>query len=59
MVNANKRLEFKAKGKADAVQLGFLEAKSDLLIILDAEPTVAPKDLAKFYHGIVEQRRVY
>lgn len=36
------------KGKADAVWLGFAEAKGDILLILDADMGVAPEDLAKF-----------
>jgi ubiquinone/menaquinone biosynthesis C-methylase UbiE len=41
------------KGKGDAVRLGFNEAKGDILIILDADMTVAPEDLVKFYNLIV------
>ena len=39
-------------GKADAVRLGFKKAKNDILIILDADLTVNPKDLIKFYEAI-------
>lgn len=39
----------KGKGKGDAVRLGFSKAKNDILIILDADLTVDPKDLPKFY----------
>lgn len=39
----------RGKGKADAVRLGFKKAKNDILIILDADLTVNPKDLTKFY----------
>jgi len=39
----------KGKGKADAVRLGFDKAKNDLLMILDADLTVSPSDLPKFY----------
>lgn len=42
---------FKQKGigKADAVRLGFSKAKGDILMILDADLTVDPNDLIKFY----------
>ena len=33
------------KGKADAVRLGFSKASGDVLMILDADLTVAPEDL--------------
>jgi glycosyltransferase involved in cell wall biosynthesis len=36
-------------GKGDAVRLGFEKAKGDILMILDADLTVAPEDLIKFY----------
>lgn len=39
----------RGKGKADAVRLGFSKAKGEILIILDADLTVNPKDLSKFY----------
>ena len=37
------------KGKGDAVRLGFAEATGDLLMILDADLTVPPEDLPRFY----------
>ena len=37
------------KGKGDAVRLGFAEAKGGVLMILDADLTVAPEDLPRFY----------
>lgn len=40
------------KGKADAVWLGFAEAKGDLLAILDADMGVDPADLEKFVSPI-------
>lgn len=43
-------------GKADAVRLGFKKAKKDILIILDADMTVAPKDLVKFYKVLASGR---
>ncbi len=39
----------KGKGKADAVRLGFSKAKGEVLMILDADLTVAAKDLPQFY----------
>jgi hypothetical protein len=40
------------KGKGDAVRLGFQEAKGDVLIILDADMTVAPEDLPRFVDAL-------
>lgn len=37
------------KGKGDAVRDGFAHASGDLLMILDADLTVTPEDLPKFY----------
>jgi hypothetical protein len=37
------------KGKADAVRLGFAEASGDLLTILDADLTMPPELLGRFY----------
>jgi SAM-dependent methyltransferase len=36
-------------GKGDAVRKGFAEAQGDILMILDADLTVVPEDLPKFY----------
>jgi SAM-dependent methyltransferase len=41
------------KGKGDAVRKGFSHAKNDVLMILDADLTVPPEDLPKFYDAIV------
>ena len=41
-------------GKGDAVRLGFEKASGDILMILDADMTVSPEDLPKFYQAIVE-----
>ena len=43
-----------AKGKGDAVRKGFAEAKGDILMILDADLTVPPEDLPKFYLALAE-----
>lgn len=40
------------KGKGDAVRLGFEKASGDILMILDADLTVAPSDLPRFYEAI-------
>jgi SAM-dependent methyltransferase len=37
------------RGKGDAVRLGFAEATGDVLMILDADLTVPPEDLPRFY----------
>lgn len=42
----------KGSGKADAVRKGFDKATGDILIILDADLTVAPEELPKFYHAL-------
>jgi glycosyltransferase involved in cell wall biosynthesis len=39
-------------GKADAVRLGFSTATGDILIILDADLTVRPEDLPRFYEAL-------
>jgi glycosyltransferase involved in cell wall biosynthesis len=36
-------------GKGDAVRLGFSQASGDILMILDADLTVPPEDLPRFY----------
>ncbi len=40
------------KGKGDAVRLGFSKATKDVLMILDADLTVPPADLPKFYDAL-------
>lgn len=44
------------QGKGDAVRLGFSQAKGDILMILDADLTVAPEDLPKFYDAITSDK---
>ena len=44
------------KGKGDAVRKGFALAKGEILMILDADLTVPPEDLPKFYEAIVSGR---
>ncbi len=40
------------KGKADAVRLGFEKASGEALMILDADLTVRPEDLPRFYEAL-------
>lgn len=42
----------KGIGKADAVRMGYDMATGDILMILDADLTVPPEDLPKFYDAI-------
>lgn len=42
----------KGKGKADAVREGYKIASGDILMILDADLTVPPEDIPKFYDAI-------
>ncbi|MFM8545540.1 MAG: glycosyltransferase [Vulcanococcus sp.] len=44
------------KGKADAVWLGFEQAEGEVLMILDADLTVRPEDLPRFYKALAEGR---
>jgi SAM-dependent methyltransferase len=41
------------KGKGDAVRTGFACASGDILMILDADLTVPPEDLPRFYDALV------
>ena len=41
------------KGKGDAVRKGFSIAVGDILMILDADLTVPPEDLVRFYDALV------
>ena len=47
------------KGKADAVRKGFAMATCDILMILDADMTVPPEDLPKFYDAISSGKAEY
>jgi ubiquinone/menaquinone biosynthesis C-methylase UbiE len=42
----------KGKGKGDAVRLGFAHATGDILMILDADLTMPPEDLPRFYDAV-------
>src|SRR5207253_2024425 len=39
-------------GKGDAVRTGFARARGDVLMILDADLTVAPEDLPRFLNAL-------
>ncbi len=47
------------KGKGDAVRKGFSIATGDLLMILDADLTVPPETLGKFYHVLAHRTTEY
>ena len=42
------------KGKGDAVRHGYAHSTGEVLMILDADMTVAPEELPRFYQAIVE-----
>lgn len=44
------------KGKGDAVRKAYDHAEGDILMILDADLTVPPEDLAKFYHALATRK---
>ena len=44
-------------GKGNAVRKGFNAATGDILMILDADLTVPPEDLPKFYDAIARRKR--
>jgi glycosyltransferase involved in cell wall biosynthesis len=46
-------LQQKGIGKADAVRCGFEHATGDVLMILDADLTVPPEDLPRFYETLI------
>jgi ubiquinone/menaquinone biosynthesis C-methylase UbiE len=47
-----KLLRQEGRGKGDAVRAGFAAATGDILMILDADLTVPPEDLPRFYEAI-------
>ena len=47
-----KIMQQKGKGKGDAVRTGYDVATGDILMILDADLTVMPEDLPKFYYAL-------
>ncbi len=48
-----KLLRQTGEGKGDAVRLGFEKAEGEILMILDADLTVPPEDLPRFYDALV------
>ncbi len=46
-------------GKGDAVRMGFSKASGDILMILDADLTVPPQDLIKFYNALATGKGEY
>jgi len=44
------------KGKGDAVRWGMSQARGDILMILDADLTVPPEDLPRFYDALVDSK---
>jgi len=44
------------KGKGDAVRLGFGKATCDILMILDADLTMPPEELPKFYEAVATNK---
>ena len=51
-----KTLRQEGRGKGDAVRAGFAAAEGDLFMILDADLTVPPEEMVKFYDAIVSGR---
>jgi SAM-dependent methyltransferase len=51
-----KLLKQSGKGKGDAVRAGFAAATGDVLMILDADISVPPEDLPRFYEVLVSGR---
>ena len=54
-----KTLQQKGTGKGDAVREGFNIASGEILMILDADLTVSPEELTKFYEEIRSNRGEY
>jgi ubiquinone/menaquinone biosynthesis C-methylase UbiE len=51
-----KILQQPGKGKGDAVRAGYKIASGDILMILDADLTVPPEQLPKFYKAIAQNK---
>lgn len=51
-----KILQQPGKGKGDAVRAGYDIATGDILMILDADLTVPPEQLPKFYNAIAQNK---
>ncbi len=54
-----KAFQQSGKGKGDAVRLGFKEASGDILMILDADISVPPEYMPRFYQALVSGRGEY
>jgi ubiquinone/menaquinone biosynthesis C-methylase UbiE len=54
-----KTMQQSAKGKRNAVEEGFAIASGELLMILDADLTVPPEELPKFYNAIASGKCDY
>jgi SAM-dependent methyltransferase len=57
--NPSKRIKIlqqPGQGKGDAVRAGFAVAEGDLFMILDADLTVPPEEMVKFYDAIASGR---
>ncbi|MBL6935129.1 MAG: glycosyltransferase [Alphaproteobacteria bacterium] len=48
-----KAAQQEGSGKSDAVRKGFAMARGEVLMILDADLTVPPEDIPKFYRALV------
>jgi SAM-dependent methyltransferase len=51
-----KILQQPGRGKGDAVRAGYAVAEGDILMILDADLTMPPEELPKFYNAIASGR---
>jgi ubiquinone/menaquinone biosynthesis C-methylase UbiE len=51
-----KILQQPGKGKGDAVRAGYDIASGDILMILDADLTVPPEQLPKFYNALAQRK---
>jgi hypothetical protein len=54
--NRIKIVQQDGKGKGDAVRKGFSIAENEILMILDADLTVPPEELPKFYNAIYQEK---
>ena len=52
----SKLLRQDGTGKGDAVRKGFQNAEGDILMILDADLTVVPEDLPRFFEALVTEK---
>jgi SAM-dependent methyltransferase len=50
---SSRLLKQTGEGKGDAVRSGFASASGEILMILDADLTVPPEDLTRFYQALV------